>query len=254
MSDWVIRAISDRCSVVVAYILNCTVHAFSSRTTHLHSWLFAQQCLSLCWHIIKEEQKRGKPKGSRTKSDICKVCSSTRRPKSVEPQEKGTREAKLTRSKSASSVPAATVAYTSVSENVQWARRDTVYLIGIGLHSFWYSKLPKTTDVLRRHYQLKLDGVELKVAYRTVVKWGVQDVIVGVVFDTTASNTWKWLVCRHHLYELHIKHLTEAVKGNTKDPGVSIFRRLEQLVKFNNQTSEESLQRCALEVWPRPIR
>ena len=61
------------------------------------------------------------------------------------------------------------------------------------------------------------------------------------------------------MYELYIKYVIDAVTGNTKDPGVSLLRRLksnwhtldiymDQLVKFNNQTSVESLQRRALEV------
>ena len=68
-----------------------------------------------------------------------------------------------------------------------------------------------------------------------------------------------WLACRHHMYELHMKHVTDAVTGNTKDPGVSLFRRLKsywhtldfhmnQLVKFKHQTSVESLQRRAFDV------
>ena len=35
-----------------------------------------------------------------------------------------------------------------------------------------------------------------------------------------------WLACRHHILELHIKHVVGLVTGNTKDPGVSLFRRL----------------------------
>ncbi|KZR97635.1 Cc8K15.2-like protein, partial [Daphnia magna] len=55
-------------------------------------------------------------------------------------------------------------------------------------------------------------------------EWEVTDNVVGMVFDTTASNTgrWKgcatsieftldravlWLACRHHMYELHVKHV-----------------------------------------------
>ena len=74
-------------------------------------------------------------------------------------------------------------------------------------------------------------------------QWDIFDEIVGLVFDTTASNSGKWqgacsliekhlgkavlwLSCRHHVYELHIKHVVEVVTGNTKDPGVSLFRRL----------------------------
>ena len=74
-------------------------------------------------------------------------------------------------------------------------------------------------------------------------KWKIFDQVVGIVFDTTSSNTGSksgacllleeylgrsilWLACRHHIYELHIKHVVEAVTGNTQDPGVKLFRRL----------------------------
>ena len=35
-----------------------------------------------------------------------------------------------------------------------------------------------------------------------------------------------WLACRHHVYELHLKHAFIEIFGVTKDPGVSLFRRL----------------------------
>ena len=78
----------------------------------------------------------------------------------------------MTRSKSLCSVPVTTVTSTSVDEHVQQPRRsDTFYLIGSGLHELRYSKLPKTVDVLRRIHQLfKVDNVDIKVAFRTVVK------------------------------------------------------------------------------------
>ena len=107
-------------------------------------------------------------------------------------------------------------------------------------------------------------------------QWNVQDGIVGIVFDTTASNTgqWRgactmieqelkrgilWLACRHHIYELHIKHVSEKVTGSTKDPGVALFKRLktswsslhidmDQLTTFDHHASDAALQRCALEV------
>ena len=64
-----------------------------------------------------------------------------------------------------------------------------------------------------------------------------------MVFDTTSSNTghksgacqfieeWVgspilWLACRHHVHELHLKTVAEVVTGQTKDPGVALFRRL----------------------------
>ena len=35
-----------------------------------------------------------------------------------------------------------------------------------------------------------------------------------------------WIACRHHIYELHMKHVCETVTGSTKDPGIKLFRRL----------------------------
>lgn len=78
---------------------------------------------------------------------------------------------------------------------------------------------------------------------RLIQDWGVVESIVGIVFDTTSANTGVrqgactlvestlghpllWLACRHHVYELHIKHVCQDVTGTTKEPGVKLFRRL----------------------------
>ena len=70
--------------------------------------------------------------------------------------------------------------------------------------------------------------------------WDISDRFKGQVFDTTSSNSGArsgacvlieqmldrailWLPCRHHIYELHIKHASIAVTGETKDPGVQLF-------------------------------
>ena len=55
-------------------------------------------------------------------------------------------------------------------------------------------------------------------------EWKIYSRVIGMVFDTTASNTgkWKgaadilekdqhkaallWLSCRHHVYKVHVKH------------------------------------------------
>ena len=107
-------------------------------------------------------------------------------------------------------------------------------------------------------------------------KWDISDQITGMVFDTTASNTGNqtgacklledhmdkallWIACRHHMYELHIKHVVEAVTGNTKDPGVKLFRRLKaewnkleidysKLTKFDYKNSKPWLCKQAEEV------
>ena len=82
-----------------------------------------------------------------------------------------------------------------------------------------------------------------EVVVQMLKKWKIFEQIAGLVFDTTSSNTGNeigacklleeylekavlWLACRHHIYELHIKHVVEAITGNTKDPGVKLYRRL----------------------------
>ena len=81
------------------------------------------------------------------------------------------------------------------------------------------------------------------VVVEMMTKCKIFEQITGLVFDTTSSNTGAengackliedylakailWLACRHHIYELHIKHVVEAVTGTTKDPGVKLYRRL----------------------------
>ena len=68
------------------------------------------------------------------------------------------------------------------------------------------------------------------------------DQVQAVVFGTTASNSgqWKgsvtlfeelvrhvhlWLACRHHIAELHIKHVSEKVRGPSKGPDDPLFKR-----------------------------
>ena len=65
----------------------------------------------------------------------------------------------------------------------------------------------------------------------TLLEWNIPlDVIIGICWDTTASNTGRhqgaataserytgeaklWLACRHHVGELHIKHVDQEVRG-----------------------------------------
>ena len=73
--------------------------------------------------------------------------------------------------------------------------------------------------------------------------WGIGKEIIGMVFDTTASNSgehsgactyleeWRgvpllWLACRRHVIELHIAAAVKHIMGATKDPGMDLFRRL----------------------------
>ncbi len=86
---------------------------------------------------------------------------------------------------------------------------------------------------------------QARAIYNVTGEWGVQDAIVGQVFDTTASNTGKqkgaasrievllhkpilWLACRHHTGELHVGWVYEACRGKefTKAPENQLFKRL----------------------------
>jgi hypothetical protein len=75
--------------------------------------------------------------------------------------------------------------------------------------------------------------------------WEVIDSVVAMCFNTTASNTgrWKgsvalierrlnhpvmWLACRHHVYELHIKHVAEFIMGKRNSPSEGLFRRFKK--------------------------
>ena len=76
-----------------------------------------------------------------------------------------------------------------------------------------------------------------------LTEWNLTSNIIGVVFDTTASNTgqWRgacalietflekpvlWLACCHHMAERDIKHVVQTATGDTKKPGVKLFKRL----------------------------
>lgn len=82
---------------------------------------------------------------------------------------------------------------------------------------------------------------ESEVVKRELIKWEIRNQVVSLYFDTTATNSsgevgashylelWVdhpllWTACRHHIYELHVNRVTEAITGQTKDPGVSLFR------------------------------
>lgn len=84
-----------------------------------------------------------------------------------------------------------------------------------------------------------------KAVFKLLEEWKTIDNIVGAVFDTTSSNSsrWKgsvtlierrlnhpilWLACRHHVYELHIKHFPEVVMGKRNSPSEGLFRRFKK--------------------------
>ena len=77
--------------------------------------------------------------------------------------------------------------------------------------------------------------------------------VVGLVFDTTASNTGlkngactfieqslghevAWVACRHHILELVLASVFRALFGPTGGPDVSLFKRFQQTWSFVDQT------------------
>ena len=114
---------------------------------------------------------------------------------------------------------------------------------------------------------------EANIVTEQLTMWNISKEVVGMVFDTTSSNTgaelgackfvedWckspiLWLACRHHCAELHMMRMVHTVTGNTKDPGVAMFRRLKRdwsglkidldnLVTFDTNNLEKELQEVA---------
>ena len=85
---------------------------------------------------------------------------------------------------------------------------------------------------------------QAQVLWQVTGEWGVQNYIVGQVFDTTASNTGRhkgaatrlesllgkpflWLACRHHVGELHVFWLYSVCRGADvpKAPENALFKR-----------------------------
>ena len=107
-------------------------------------------------------------------------------------------------------------------------------------------------------------GLEQKAAVvQALTKWSLNDSVVALVYDTTASNTgqWQgavalietelqhpvlWVPCRHHISELHIKHTAIKVTGETKSPSVKLFQR------FKEEWETLKPNECELQlfVWP----
>lgn len=75
--------------------------------------------------------------------------------------------------------------------------------------------------------------------------WEVIEKIVGLVFDTTSSNTGRikgcatiiertlgravlWFACRHHMYEIHVKHVSDCIIGKRNSPSESLFVRFQK--------------------------
>ena len=83
-------------------------------------------------------------------------------------------------------------------------------------------------------------------------EWECSEIVIAIVFDTTASNTGKfngscvgveiflarsvlWFACRHHVYEVHIKHVAAQINQTSTSPSNVLF------VSFQNEFSNLKL-------------
>ena len=88
-------------------------------------------------------------------------------------------------------------------------------------------------------------------------EWDILDKVIGLVFDTTSSNTGRfkgsataiettlkkavmWLACRHHVYEIHVKHVSDHFMGKRNSPSESLF------VRFQKEWAELDLDTSTL--------
>ena len=87
---------------------------------------------------------------------------------------------------------------------------------------------------------------QLAVVMELIKEWGIEEYIMAISFDTTASNTGVnsgaitlvekeidmaclWSACQRHIHELHIKHAAESVFGPTSGPADKLFQKLRQI-------------------------
>ena len=85
--------------------------------------------------------------------------------------------------------------------------------------------------------------------------WDVLPLVIGLVFDATASNTGRfkgcatslektrgcpvpWFVCRHHVFDFHVQHVAEEIIGKRNQPSETIFMRYQKESPELNQEIE----------------
>ena len=85
--------------------------------------------------------------------------------------------------------------------------------------------------------------------------WKVINLIIGMVFDTTASNTGKyagccttlereskralpWLARRHHMLQVHIKHVADHINGARNSPSHALCVRFQKKFKHLDRSIE----------------
>jgi hypothetical protein len=96
-----------------------------------------------------------------------------------------------------------------------------------------------------------------EVVHTTVKHWNIQDKLVGMSFDTTASNTGHfkgacillekklgkrllWLACRHHIFEVVCGDVFHSLFGATTAPNIQLFKRFQEHWSKIRQDSYEA--------------
>ena len=89
----------------------------------------------------------------------------------------------------------------------------------------------------------------------TLNSWKCFTLLIGMVFDTTSSNTGKhagccisielalgrsimWLACRHHVYEIHVKHVAYHINSARTSPSDALCVRFQKEFSSFDQSTE----------------
>ena len=108
---------------------------------------------------------------------------------------------------------------------------------------------------------IAIDGTGREVAatvLRLLETYQIADKIIGLSFDTTASNSGMirgactiieqslerpliWLACRHHIHEVVLKNTYELLFGSPPGPEIPLFKRFREKWDFLDRTSAGTL-------------
>lgn len=107
-------------------------------------------------------------------------------------------------------------------------------------------------------------AAQAKATFQLLTIWEVVDDIVGMCFDTTASNTGSrngacvlleqlmdrkllYCACRHHMHELIIGEVYSVLLGTSSGPNIALFQRFQQSWPAINQANFSPLDDARLD-------
>ena len=117
--------------------------------------------------------------------------------------------------------------------------RETIFVSGSPLETDKLIGVPCVANATGESQQ--------KAVKKLLEEWKIYSRVIGMVFDTTASNTgkWKgaaallekdqhkaallWLSCRHHVYEVHVKHVADLVLGQRNSQTIKLFSQFKEI-------------------------